>query len=181
MVAHIVTDYKIFIKTYGSSKLIHSSVHIDRVYNFVHNHFSRIPLRTYVAFNGPLDRPGHARVSNTTKLFFSFFYLFIFFCFTTTAYFFFLFFSFPFNFSSFIFFIIFKSEQPQKSGSLFNLHRHLTGKILRKGSSTSLDRAEILRDRSILSHSLVHSPTRIRLFPSGIFKLNDKFFHFLSR
>ena len=115
------------------------------------------------------------------NFFFLFFYLFIFFCFTTTTYFFFLFFSFPFNFSSFIFFIIFKSEQPQKSGSLFNLHRHLTGKILRKGSSTSLDRAEILRDRSILSHSLVHSPTRIRLFPSGIFKLNDKFFHFLSR
>ena len=38
---------------YKPSKLIYSSVHIDRVYHFIRDHFSRIPLYTYISFNGP--------------------------------------------------------------------------------------------------------------------------------
>ena len=32
---------------YKPSKLIYSSVHIDRVHHFIRDHFSRIPLYTY--------------------------------------------------------------------------------------------------------------------------------------
>ena len=38
---------------YKPSKLIYSSVHIDRVYHFIRDHFPRIPLYTYISFNGP--------------------------------------------------------------------------------------------------------------------------------
>ena len=38
---------------YKPSKLINSSVHIDRVYHFIRDHFSQIPLYTYISFNGP--------------------------------------------------------------------------------------------------------------------------------
>ena len=39
---------------YKQSKLKYSSVHIDRVYHFIRDHFSRIPLYTYISFNGPI-------------------------------------------------------------------------------------------------------------------------------
>ena len=39
------------------SKLIYSSVHIDRLYHFIRDHFSRIPLYTYTSFNGPVPKP----------------------------------------------------------------------------------------------------------------------------
>ena len=38
------------------SKLIYSSVHIDRVYNFIRDHFSRIPLYSHISFNGPVQK-----------------------------------------------------------------------------------------------------------------------------
>ena len=38
---------------YKPSKLVYSSVHIDRVYHFIRDHFSRIPLHTYTSFHGP--------------------------------------------------------------------------------------------------------------------------------
>ena len=47
-------DYGLFMMIYKPSKLIYSSVHIDRVYNFIRDHFSRIPLYTYISFNGPV-------------------------------------------------------------------------------------------------------------------------------
>ena len=46
-------DYGLFMMIYKPSKLICSSVHIDRVYHFILDHFSRIPLYTYISFNGP--------------------------------------------------------------------------------------------------------------------------------
>ena len=47
-------DYGLFMMVYKPSKLIYSSVHIDRVYHFIRDHFSRIPLYTYISFNGPI-------------------------------------------------------------------------------------------------------------------------------
>ena len=41
---------------YKPSKLIYSSVHIDRVYHFIQDHFSRIPLYMYISFNGPYQQ-----------------------------------------------------------------------------------------------------------------------------
>ena len=49
----IMIDYGLFMMIYKPSKLIYSSVHIDRVYHFIRDHFSRIPLYTYISFNGP--------------------------------------------------------------------------------------------------------------------------------
>ena len=47
-------DYGLFMMTYKPSKLIYSSVHIDRVYIILYgDHFSRIPLYTVISFNGP--------------------------------------------------------------------------------------------------------------------------------
>ena len=46
-------DYGPFMMIYKPSKLIYSSVHIDRVYHFIRDYFSRIPLYTYISFNGP--------------------------------------------------------------------------------------------------------------------------------
>ena len=46
-------DYGLFMMINKPSKLIYSSVHIDREYHFVRDHFSRIPLYTYISFNGP--------------------------------------------------------------------------------------------------------------------------------
>ena len=46
-------DYGLFMMIYKLSKLIYSSVHIDRVYHFIRDHFSRIPLYTDISFNGP--------------------------------------------------------------------------------------------------------------------------------
>ena len=46
-------DYGLFMMIYKQSKLIYSSVHIDRVYHFIRDHFSRVPLYTYISFNGP--------------------------------------------------------------------------------------------------------------------------------
>ena len=46
-------DYGLFMMIYKPSKLIYSSVPIDRLYNFIPDHFSRIPLYTYISFNGP--------------------------------------------------------------------------------------------------------------------------------
>ena len=39
---------------YKPSKLIYSSVHIDRVFHFIRDHFTRIPLYTKVIFDGPI-------------------------------------------------------------------------------------------------------------------------------
>ena len=39
---------------YKPSKLIYSSVHIDRAYHFIRDHFSRIPSYTYISFNWPV-------------------------------------------------------------------------------------------------------------------------------
>ena len=36
---------------YKPSKFIYSIVHIDRVHHFIRDHFSRIPLYTYISFN----------------------------------------------------------------------------------------------------------------------------------
>ena len=46
-------DYGLFMMIYKPSKLLYSSVHINRVYHFIRDHFSRIPLFTYISFNGP--------------------------------------------------------------------------------------------------------------------------------
>ena len=46
-------DYGLFMMIYKPSKLIYSSVHIDR---FIRDHFSWIPLYTYISFNGPNQR-----------------------------------------------------------------------------------------------------------------------------
>ena len=46
-------DYGLFMMIYKPSKLIYSSVHIDCVYHFIRDHFSRIPLYTDISFNGP--------------------------------------------------------------------------------------------------------------------------------
>ena len=35
--------------------MIYSSVHIDPVFHFIRDNFSRIPLYTYISFNGPLS------------------------------------------------------------------------------------------------------------------------------
>ena len=51
----MMIDYGLFMMIYKPSKLIYSSVHIDRVYHFIRDHFSRIPLYTYISFNGPDD------------------------------------------------------------------------------------------------------------------------------
>ena len=48
-------DYGLFRMIYKPSKSIYSSVHIERVYHFIRDHFSRIPLYTYISFNGPLQ------------------------------------------------------------------------------------------------------------------------------
>ena len=53
-------DYGLFMMIYKPSKLIYSSVHINRVYHFIRGHFSRIPLYTYISFNGP-DRRDDAK------------------------------------------------------------------------------------------------------------------------
>ena len=50
-------DYRLFMMIYKPSKLIYSSVHIDRVYQFKRDHFSRIQLYTYISFNGPRVPP----------------------------------------------------------------------------------------------------------------------------
>ena len=49
-------DYGLFMMIYKPSKLIYSSVHIDRiVYIILYvDHFSRIPLYTYISFDGPV-------------------------------------------------------------------------------------------------------------------------------
>ena len=47
-------DYGLFMMIYKPSKLIYSSVHIDRVYHFIRDHFS--PLYTYISFNGAVWR-----------------------------------------------------------------------------------------------------------------------------
>ena len=47
-------DRGLFMMIDKPSKLIYSSVHIDRVYHFKRDHFSRIPLYTYISFNGPV-------------------------------------------------------------------------------------------------------------------------------
>ena len=47
-------DYGLFMMIYKPSKLIYSSVHIDRVYHFIRDNFSKIPLYTYISFNGPI-------------------------------------------------------------------------------------------------------------------------------
>ena len=52
MIAYIMIDYGLFMMIYKPSKLIYSSVHIDRVYHFIRDHFSRIPLYTYISCNG---------------------------------------------------------------------------------------------------------------------------------
>ena len=44
----IIIDYGQFMMIYKPSKLVYTSVHIDRVY-----HFSCLPLYPYVSFNGP--------------------------------------------------------------------------------------------------------------------------------
>ena len=50
---------------YKPSKFIYSSVHIDRVYHFIRDHFSRIPLFTYISFKGPHSS---TRLSQAHKL-----------------------------------------------------------------------------------------------------------------
>ena len=52
-------DNRLFMMIYKPSKLIYSSVHIDRVYHFIRDHFSRIPLFTYISFNGPVKEGCH--------------------------------------------------------------------------------------------------------------------------
>ena len=46
-------DYGLFMMIYKPAKLIYSSVHIDRVYHFIRDHFSRIPFYPHISFNGP--------------------------------------------------------------------------------------------------------------------------------
>ena len=41
--------------------MIYSSVHFDRVYHFIQNHFSRIPLYMYISFNGPREKDERTR------------------------------------------------------------------------------------------------------------------------
>ena len=57
-------DYGLFMMVYKQSKFIYSRVHIDSVYHFIRKSFSRIPLYTYISFNGPLlqrSRRGRTR------------------------------------------------------------------------------------------------------------------------
>ena len=58
MIAYIMifvhNDRLLFMMIYKPSKLMYSSVHIDRIYHFIRDHFSRIPLYTYISFNGRL-------------------------------------------------------------------------------------------------------------------------------
>ena len=42
----IMIDYGLFMMIYKPSKLVYSSVHIGRVYHFIRDHFTRIPLYT---------------------------------------------------------------------------------------------------------------------------------------
>ena len=42
----IMIDYGLFRMIYKPSKLIYRSVHINRVYHFIRDHFTRIPLYT---------------------------------------------------------------------------------------------------------------------------------------
>ena len=46
-------DSGLFMMIYKPSKLIYSSVHIDRVYHLIRDHFTRIPLYTQVISDGP--------------------------------------------------------------------------------------------------------------------------------
>ena len=47
-------DYGVFMMIYKPSKLIYSRVYIDWVYDSKRDHFSRIPLYTYISFNVPV-------------------------------------------------------------------------------------------------------------------------------
>ena len=57
----IMIDCGLFMMIYKPSKLIYSSVHIDRVYHFMRYHFSRIPLYTYISLNGPREKDERTR------------------------------------------------------------------------------------------------------------------------
>ena len=61
-------DYGLFMMIYKPSKLIYSSVHIDRVYHFIRDHFSRIPLYTYISFNGPRETTSRLLFNRAVRL-----------------------------------------------------------------------------------------------------------------
>ena len=53
---------------YKPSKLIYSSVHIDLVYHFIRDHFSRIPIYTYISFNRPVLTSSLSTVPSSLSL-----------------------------------------------------------------------------------------------------------------
>ena len=61
-------DYGLFMMIYKPSKLIYSSVHIDLVYHFIRDHFSRIPIYTYISFNRPVLTSSLSTVPSSLSL-----------------------------------------------------------------------------------------------------------------